>query len=67
MGIAALNPSYRLLSQAHPPDVVAGIAARLLDQMFLVAFLGAVKLLERHDFGDDPGCSCLLRKGCGWK
>lgn len=45
----------KISPQLHPPDVMAGIAVRMFDQVFLVVFLGAVKRLERHDFGDDVG------------
>ena len=32
---------------------MASIAVWILDQVFLVVFLGAEKLFERHDLGDD--------------
>ena len=52
-GVFAQPTNSRLFPQIHPPDVVTGIASRIFDQILLVIYLGAVKLLERQDFGDD--------------
>lgn len=55
MGTPYRISGLQVLPQIHPPDVVAGIAARILDQVLLVIFLGVPELPERHDLGDDAG------------
>ena len=57
MGSAFTRPNFFLSSrpsfftQPQPPDVMAGIALRMLDQVLLVVFLGAPEFPERHDLG----------------